>query len=117
MVAHQEHHHEYARMTIDMPFEEHKWLKAMAAFMGVTLKHLVLSCLRDHLFGDNEPNDETLKAFKETDEGKGLMQCKDFNDFINKLGSQINAQNFLPHPIRKGIEATRKKRKRSEEIP
>lgn len=79
-------HHEHARMTIDMPFEEHKKLKAMAAFMGITLKDLVLSCLRDHLLSDNEPNDETLRAFKETDERKGLVQCKDFNEFIDKLG-------------------------------
>lgn len=33
----------------------------------------------------NEPNEETLKAFKETDEGKGLVRCKDFNDFIDKF--------------------------------
>jgi hypothetical protein len=82
----QQHHHDNARMTIDMPPEEHKRLKAMAAFMGITLKDLVLSCLRDHLLSDNEPNDETLKAFGETDEGRGLVRCKDFNDFVNKLG-------------------------------
>ncbi len=84
MTAHQQHDH--ARMTIDMPFEEHKKLKAMAAFMGVTLKELVLNCLRDHLLSDNKPNNETLKAFRETDEGKNLVRCKDFNDFIDKLG-------------------------------
>ena len=43
------HHQDHARMTIDMPFEEHKKLKAIAAFMGVSLKDLVLNCLRDHL--------------------------------------------------------------------
>lgn len=85
MTAHQ-HHQDHARMTVDMPLEEHKRLKAMAAFMGVSLKDLVLNCLRDHLLSDNEANDETLKAFKETDEGKGLIHCKDFDDFINKLG-------------------------------
>lgn len=77
-------HNENARMTIDMPLDEHKKLKAMAAFYGISLKELVLICLRDHLL--NEPNEETLKAFKETDEGKGLIRCKDFNDFIDKLG-------------------------------
>lgn len=80
------HHHDHARMTIDMPFEEHKKLKAMAAFMGVSLKELVLNCLRDHLLSYNEPNAETLKAFEETDAGKGLVHCKDFNDFVDKLG-------------------------------
>lgn len=77
-------HCEHARMTIDMPIAEHKKLKAMAAYFGMSLKDLVLSCLRDHLL--NEPNNETLNAFKETDEGKGLVRCKDFNDFIEKLG-------------------------------
>lgn len=84
MTAH--HHHDHARMTIDMPFEEHKKLKAMAAFMGVSLKELVLNCLRDHLLSYNKPNDETLKAFEETDAGKGLDRCKDFDDFVDKLG-------------------------------
>jgi hypothetical protein len=79
-------HHAHSRMTIDMPFEEHKKLKAMAAFMGVSLKDLVLNCLRDNLLSNIEPNDETLKAFRETDERKGLVRCKDFNDFIDKLG-------------------------------
>ena len=82
----QQHHYDRARMTIDMPFEEHKKLKAMAAFMGISLKDLVLSCLRSHLLSENQPNDGTLQAFQETDEGKGIVQCKDFNDFIEKLG-------------------------------
>jgi Ca2+-binding EF-hand superfamily protein len=56
----------------------------MAAFMRISLKDLVLNCLRDQLT-ENEPNEETLKAFKETDEGKGVVCCKDFNDFIDKL--------------------------------
>lgn len=58
----------------------------MAAFMGVSLKDLVLSCLRDHLLSENRPNKETLKAFKETDQGKDLVQCDDFDDFRKKLG-------------------------------
>ena len=79
-------HHDHARMTIDMPYEEHKRLKAMAAFMGISLRELVLSCLRDHLLSENKPNKETLNAFKETDEGKGLIHCDDFDDFVKKLG-------------------------------
>ncbi|KAF3361770.1 Uncharacterized protein PHSC3_001721 [Chlamydiales bacterium STE3] len=67
MTIQQQHHHEQARMAIDMPSEEHKRLKAMAAFMGI--KDLVFSCLRDYLISDNE----TLKAFQETDERKELV--------------------------------------------
>lgn len=79
-------HQDHARMTIDMPFDEHKKLKAMAAFMGVSLKELVLSCLRDHLLSENKPNAETLKAFRKTDEGKNLIRCENFDDFAKKLG-------------------------------
>jgi hypothetical protein len=32
------------------------------------------------------PNEETLKAFKETEEGKGIAHCEDFDDFVAKLG-------------------------------
>ncbi|KAF3361389.1 Uncharacterized protein PHSC3_002068 [Chlamydiales bacterium STE3] len=73
-------------MTIERPFEEDKRLKAVVAFMGVTLKNLVISCLKEHLLRDNELNDETLRAFKETDQEKELVRCKDFNNFVNKLG-------------------------------
>ena len=79
-------HQDRARMTIDMPFDEHKKLKAMAAFMGISLKDLVLSCLRDHLLSSNTPNAATLAALKETDRGEGLEHCEDFDDFRKKLG-------------------------------
>lgn len=73
-------------MTIDMPIHEHKQLKAMAAFLGISLKELVLSCVRDHLLSHNEPNEITLKAFKETEDGIGLVSCVNFDDFVAKLG-------------------------------
>lgn len=86
MTAHSHSHSDFARMTLDVPIKEHKKLKAMAAFMGISLKDLVLSCVRDNLLSTNDPNAETIKAFKETDEGKGLVHCEDFDDFVAKLG-------------------------------
>jgi DNA-damage-inducible protein J len=32
------------------------------------------------------PNDETLKTFKDTDAGKGLVECKDADDMSRKIG-------------------------------
>jgi DNA-damage-inducible protein J len=32
------------------------------------------------------PNEETLKTFKHTDAGKGLVKCRDANDMSRKLG-------------------------------
>jgi DNA-damage-inducible protein J len=31
------------------------------------------------------PNDETLKVFKESEEGKGLVECKDADDMLKRL--------------------------------
>lgn len=82
MVTHQDH----TRLTFDLPKVDHKKLKAMAALNGVSLKTLIFECLKEHLLSENIPNDETLKLFKETDEGKNLIRCKDFNDLVDKLG-------------------------------
>ncbi len=32
------------------------------------------------------PNDETLKVFQDSEEGKGLVECKDADDMFNRLG-------------------------------
>lgn len=34
----------------------------------------------------NEPNEKTLKAFMETEEGIGLVHCENFDDLIAKIG-------------------------------
>lgn len=36
--------------------------------------------------GKNQPNKETLKVFKETEQGIGLVKCDSFEDFVKKLG-------------------------------
>jgi DNA-damage-inducible protein J len=32
------------------------------------------------------PNDETLKVFQDSEEGKGLVACKDADDMFERLG-------------------------------
>jgi DNA-damage-inducible protein J len=32
------------------------------------------------------PNEATLKVFKDSEEGKGLVECKDADDMFDKLG-------------------------------
>jgi DNA-damage-inducible protein J len=31
------------------------------------------------------PNDKTMKAFRDSEEGKGLVECKDADDMFNRL--------------------------------
>lgn len=74
-----------SRLSIEMPANQHKQLKTIAALNGVTVKELVLSCLNTHILSSNVPNKETLKAFEETDRGEGLITCKDIGDLFEKL--------------------------------
>jgi addiction module RelB/DinJ family antitoxin len=37
-------------------------------------------------FSFNQPNDETLQAFKDSEQGIDLVECKDADDFFSKLG-------------------------------
>lgn len=80
------HHQDYTRLTFELPSVDHKKLKALAALGGVSLKDLIFSCLKENLLSENIPNEETIRVFKETDEGKNLIHFKNAADMIDKLG-------------------------------
>lgn len=82
------HHHrqDHTRLTFELPAVDHKKLKAIAALAGVSLKDLILSCLKENLLSENVPNEETIRVFKETDEGKNLIHFKNADEMIDKLG-------------------------------
>jgi hypothetical protein len=79
------HSQESTRLTFELPVIDHKKLKALAALAGVSLKDLILSCLQEHLLSDNIPNEETVRIFKETDEGKNLKHYKSAKDLVSRL--------------------------------
>lgn len=81
MTAHQDH----TRLTFELPAVDHKKLKAIAALAGVSLKDLILNCLKENLLSENIPNEETIRVFKETDKGKNLIHYKNADDLIDKL--------------------------------
>jgi hypothetical protein len=80
------HHQDHSRLTFELPAVDHKKLKALAALAGVSLKELILNCLKENLLTENVPNEETIRVFKETDEGKNLTRYKNADDLINQLG-------------------------------
>ncbi len=41
---------------------------------------------QDLPFSFNKPNAETLQAFKDSEQGNDLVECKDADDLFNKLG-------------------------------
>lgn len=79
-------HHENTRLTFELPAVDHKKLKAIAALAGISLKDLILDCLKENLLSENIPNEETIRVFKETDEGKNLNHYKNADELIDKLG-------------------------------
>ena len=73
------------RMTIDVPDDEHRKLKALAALRGISMKQLVLEILYRELYSKNLSNEETLRVFKETDEGKNLQRFDHVEDMLKSL--------------------------------
>jgi hypothetical protein len=80
------HHQDHTRLTFELPAIDHKRLKAIAALGGVSLKDLIVNCLRENFLSENIPNEETIRVFKDTDERKNLIHYKDADDLIDKLG-------------------------------
>lgn len=79
-------HQDHTRLTFQLPAVYHKKLKAIAALSGVSLKDLILECLKENLLNEDVPNEETIRVFKDTDEGKNLVHYKNADDLIDKLG-------------------------------
>lgn len=75
-----------SRMTIDIPEEDHKRLKALAAVLGKSMREIVMDWIHEHLYSSNTPNAKTLEAIKQIENGENLVECKDVNDLFKKLG-------------------------------
>ncbi|MBI3236270.1 MAG: hypothetical protein HYZ48_00950 [Chlamydiales bacterium] len=71
------------RVTVDFPPDEHKRLKAIAALQGVTLQDLIVECVNEKM---HKPNAKTIEMIRKAERGEGLVECKDFDDFIKKIG-------------------------------
>ncbi|HEX4839447.1 MAG TPA: hypothetical protein VFU89_03275 [Rhabdochlamydiaceae bacterium] len=74
------------RMTIDIPAEDHKRLKALAAVLGKSMRELVAHWIHGNLYSENIPNAETLKVMNDIEKGNGLIESKDAQDIFRKLG-------------------------------
>lgn len=81
---------EITRLTIDIPTNEHKKLKSIAALTGKSMKEVLLQALEyvdiECLTSDHIPNFETIKAIEKVQRGEDLVKAKDINDLFKKLG-------------------------------
>ena len=74
------------RMTVDIPAEDHKRLKALAAVLGKSMREIVSDWIHGNLYSENVPNAATLKAIESIEKGKDLVEAKDAQDLFRKLG-------------------------------
>ena len=77
----------YSRLTIDILNEDHRHLKSMAATLGKPMREVVCNALHLYLYIPSRPNDETLQAIENVENGKELVVCNDIEDMFNKLES------------------------------
>ena len=77
---------DYSRITIDIPKEDHKRLKALAAILGKSMREIVLESIEKCIYSVNSPNCKTLKAIKDVEKGKDLVETDNAEDLFKKLG-------------------------------
>jgi predicted DNA-binding protein len=75
-----------SRMTIDVPEEDHKRLKALAAILGKSMREIIMEWIHEHLYSSNTPNAETLDAIKQIERGDNLIESDNIDDLFKKLG-------------------------------
>lgn len=54
-----------SRMTIDIPEETHKKLKAIAAIQGKSMREMVIKLIDEQLYGFNEEDAKSRHAMEE----------------------------------------------------
>lgn len=75
-----------SRMTLDVPEEDHRRLKALAAVLGKSMREIIIEWIHEHLYSSNTPNAETLDAIKQIERGENLVESKNIDDLFKKLG-------------------------------
>jgi hypothetical protein len=77
---------EKTRITIDLPTEEHRRLKAVSALMGLSMQEYIIECVEARLYSANSPNATTRKAIEDVEKGEGVRTAKDVDDLRKQLG-------------------------------
>lgn len=79
--------------------QERMYIKMLATKKRMTISEYLLSFAREempkcdvgHCKHSHEPNEETAKVLRETDEGKNLIEHDTLEDFWNSLGFSKSA--------------------------
>jgi len=75
-----------SRMTIDIPEEDHKRLKALAAILGKSMRKIIIEWIHENLYSANTPNAKTLDAIRQAEHGENLVEADNIEDLFQKIG-------------------------------
>lgn len=75
-----------SRMTIDIPEEDHKRLKALAAVLGKSMRKIIIEWIHENLYSSNTPNAKTLEAIRQVENGENLVEAENIEDLFQKIG-------------------------------
>ncbi len=73
------------RMSIDVPVNDHKRIKALATIKGVTIKEFVIECVHERIYPENIPNSTTKKAIEDIRKKRKLKNAKNVNELFKEL--------------------------------
>lgn len=74
------------RMSIDLPENDHRKIKTLAAVMGVSIKDFVIECINEKIFSENKPNKVTKQALNELNKKKNLHTAEGVDELFKELG-------------------------------
>ena len=78
-------HTDLSRITIDIPKEHHRKLKALAAILGKSMRELIIESIEEHLQETRLPSKQTQEAIENIESGKELVEAKNLKDLFDKL--------------------------------
>lgn len=100
-----------ARVNSELKHQADKVLKKLGVSMSEIINALLaqIKLTQSVPFQLRIPNEETLQAMRETEQGIGLVECKDIDDLFEKL-ELSDAKDKIQKRLSKRSQACRKKR-------
>ena len=86
----QPRHQGKVKVTFECTADERAYIKMLAAKAHLTLNEFLVSSLRAYFPKRTTPNEETIEAIREVNEGRGT-RCKSLEDFWEQMGMNPHA--------------------------
>jgi len=75
-----------SRITIDIPKESHRRLKALAALLGKSMREIVIESIDERIYKARSLSKKTRETIEDVEGKKDLVPADDIDDLLKKLG-------------------------------